>query len=169
VAGKERGKSKRSRVEASLPLPEPDDRWWSEDREFAGWIGAEASPEFEIDETYFLPPIPANEQLSQRVEQIRGSHSLLCQFSRAELRALLEIKRSTSCKAWSLREDLMLLTMHASNRELAELLQDRNKEAVKKRKQLLRSKGLDKRPPPPSALQASTPETAAQTNALTVE
>jgi hypothetical protein len=35
--------------------------------------------------------------------------------------------------------------MSASNREIADQLKDRNKEAVKKRLQLLKSKGLSKR------------------------
>ncbi len=39
----------------------------------------------------------------------------------------------------------MVLTLPLSNREIAGLLKERNKEAVKKRLQLLKSKGLAKR------------------------
>ena len=80
-----------------------------------------------------------------RVEQIKQSHALLRQFTSKELKLLMNLKRNTSPKAWTLREDLVVLTLPLSNREIAEILQDRNKEAVKKRLQLLRSKGLVKR------------------------
>jgi len=80
-----------------------------------------------------------------RLDQIKESHALLRQFTPRELKILTTLKRNTSTKAWSLREDLVVLTLPMSNRELAHLLNDRNKEAVKKRLQLLRSKGLSKR------------------------
>ena len=80
-----------------------------------------------------------------RLEQIRESHALLRQFTPKELKILMNLKRNTSPKAWTLREDLVVLTLSMSNREIAEILTDRNKEAVKKRLQLLRSKGLTKR------------------------
>jgi len=80
-----------------------------------------------------------------RLDQIKESHALLRQFTPRELKILTTLKRNTSTKAWSLREDLVVLTLAMSNRELAHLLNDRNKEAVKKRLQLLRSKGLSKR------------------------
>ncbi|MCA1960489.1 MAG: hypothetical protein LDL33_06815 [Desulfomonile sp.] len=80
-----------------------------------------------------------------RLDQIKESHALLRQFTPRELKILTNLKRNTSTKAWSLREDLVVLTLPMSNRELAHLLHDRNKEAVKKRLQLLRSKGLSKR------------------------
>ena len=67
-----------------------------------------------------------------RLEQIKQSHALLRQFTSKELKTLLNLKRNTSPKAWSLREDLVVLTLPASNREIAELLTDRNKEAVKR-------------------------------------
>ena len=86
-----------------------------------------------------------------RLECIKQSHSLLKQFSPKEMKVLMNLKRNTSPKAWTLREDLVVLTLHLSNREIAELLKDRNKEAVKKRLQLLRSKGLTKRQPSSSS------------------
>jgi hypothetical protein len=91
------------------------------------------------------PAISAPSSTKSRLEQIKESHSLLRQFSPKELKILLNLKRNTSPKAWTLREDLVVLTLAMSNREIADLLQDRNKEAVKKRLQLLRSKGLTKR------------------------
>lgn len=87
-----------------------------------------------------------------RLDQIKESHELLKQFTAKELKTLLNLKRNTSPKAWTVREDLVVLTLAKSNREIAEFLKDRNKEAVKKRLQLLKSKGLTKRAPesPPS-------------------
>lgn len=87
---------------------------------------------------------------SHRLDLIKQSHSLLCQFTHKELKLLLNLKRNTSPKAWTLREDLVVLTLNLSNREIAEILTDRNKEAVKKRLQLLKSKGLAKRQPEPA-------------------
>lgn len=89
-----------------------------------------------------------------RLGRIRQSHALLQQFTPKELKILKGLKRNTSPKAWTLREDLVVLTLNLSNREIAEILTDRNKEAVKKRLQLLRSKGLAKRPPIQPAPQA---------------
>jgi hypothetical protein len=83
-----------------------------------------------------------------RLDVIRESHALLKQFDSKELKTLMNLKRNTSPKAWSLREDLVVLTLPMSNREIADMLTGRNKEAVKKRLQLLRSKGLTKRTPP---------------------
>lgn len=80
-----------------------------------------------------------------RLDQIKQSHTLLRQFSQKELKLLMNLKRNTSPKAWTLREDLVVLSIPKSNREIAEILKGRNKEAVKKRLQLLRSKGLTKR------------------------
>ncbi len=48
------------------------------------------------------------------------------------LHILIELKRNTSPKAWSLREDLVVRTVPMSSRGIAEMLKDRNKEAVKK-------------------------------------
>ncbi len=92
-----------------------------------------------------IPAVSGPNAAKSRLEQIKESHSLLRQFSPKELKILLNLKRNTSPKAWTLREDLVVLTLAMSNREIADLLQDRNKEAVKKRLQLLRSKGLTKR------------------------
>jgi hypothetical protein len=100
-------------------------------------VAAEAS-------SYLLSDASSSEN---RLERIKQSHSLLKQFTAKELKVLMNLKRNTSPKAWTLREDLVVLTLHLSNREIAELLKDRNKEAVKKRLQLLRSKGLTKRQP----------------------
>jgi len=80
-----------------------------------------------------------------RVDGIKESHALLGQFTMKELKTLMNLKRNTSPKAWTLREDLVVLSLPMSNREIAGILKDRNKEAVKKRLQLLRSKGLNKR------------------------
>lgn len=80
-----------------------------------------------------------------RVDLIKESHALLKQFNPKELKVLMNLKRNTSPKAWTLREDLIVLTVQMSNRQIAEVLKVRNKEAVKKRLQLLRSKGLNKR------------------------
>ena len=98
------------------------------------------------------PPLSSDSPLGlvdggtkSRLDRIKESHSLLKQFSSKELKILLNLKRNTSPKAWTLREDLIVLTLAMSNREIAEILKDRNKEAVKKRLQLLRSKGLTKR------------------------
>lgn len=90
-------------------------------------------------------PSASGSGAKSRLDRIKESHSLLRQFSPKELKILLNLKRNTSPKAWTLREDLVVLTLAMSNREIADLLQDRNKEAVKKRLQLLRSKGLTKR------------------------
>jgi len=81
-----------------------------------------------------------------RLDHIRESHAFIRQFTPKELKTLMALKRNTSPKAWTLREDLIVLTLPLGNRELAGILKDRNKEAVKKRLQLLRSKGLNKRP-----------------------
>ena len=89
-----------------------------------------------------------------RLDWIKQSYALLRQFTPKELKILKGLKRNTSPKAWTLREDLVVLTLNLSNREIAEILKDRNKEAVKKRLQLLRSKGLGKRPPEQTAPQS---------------
>jgi hypothetical protein len=86
-----------------------------------------------------------------RLQWIKESHALLEQFNPKELKTLMNLKRNTSPKAWTLREDLMVLSLAVSNREMAGVLKDRNKEAVKKRLQLLRSKGLLKRTRDPLA------------------
>lgn len=87
----------------------------------------------------------ADEVSKSRLDLIQESHALLRSFDPKELKILINLKRNTSPKAWSLREDLIVLTLPMSNREIAEVLKGRNKEAVKKRLQLLKSKGLTKR------------------------
>ncbi|MEI7449413.1 MAG: hypothetical protein WCJ75_07290 [Desulfomonile sp.] len=101
-----------------------------------------------------VPLASESDGLKNRLECIKDSHTLLRQFTPRELKVLMNLKRNTSPKAWSLREDLVVLTMPVSNREIAEVLKDRNKEAVKKRLQLLKSKGLAKRQPEPETLQS---------------
>ena len=101
-----------------------------------------------IEEAPPVPKPPFSMQFPEdRLDQIKESHELLKQFTPKELKILLNLKRNTSPKAWTVREDLVVLTLPKSNREIAELLKDRNKEAVKKRLQLLKSKGLTKRVP----------------------
>ncbi|HTY22210.1 MAG TPA: hypothetical protein VMC85_03715 [Desulfomonilaceae bacterium] len=117
---------------------------WSADRELENWLEPDGANEFEPDENYFVPS-SVDLALKQRLELIKESHALLKQFTPKELKALIDLKRNSSPKAWSLREDLVVLTVPMSNREIAERLKDRNKEAVKKRLQLLKSKGLSKR------------------------
>jgi hypothetical protein len=105
----------------------------------------------DIDPATLLADLdPENASPEARLEKIQQSHALLQHFNSKELRTLLNLKRNTSPKAWTLREDLVVLLLPHSNREIAAILQDRNKEAVKKRLQLLRSKGLVKRVSDPS-------------------
>ena len=118
---------------------------WGSDRDFEGWLEPDGTAEYETEDHYFAGPL-VDIALKKRLELIKESHSLLKQFTAKELQILIDLKRNTSPKAWSLREDLMVLTVPMSNRGIAEMLKDRNKEAVKKRLQLLKSKGLNKRP-----------------------
>jgi hypothetical protein len=151
VADKDR-KSKKSKSEgAGADSSAP---WWPNSKDLDAWLEPEPHEELESEDEFFAEsrkPAQALEVgapgLSGRLETIKESHALLRQFTSKELKTLLNLKRNTSPKAWSLREDLVVLTLPASNREIAELLTDRNKEAVKKRLQLLRSKGLTKRQP----------------------
>lgn len=147
MSAKDRGKRKKGRH--GLPHFEADEGWWSDDREFSGWMEGENSEEFEVDETYFLPRLAVDEIFKKRLEQIKQSHALLSQFTPSEIRILLELKRSGGPNAWTIHEDLLLLTLPESNEKLAEMLNRPNKEAVKKRLQLLRSKGLFRRQKPP--------------------
>ncbi len=125
----------------------------------AAWLdsnGVIAGPEEEPPADYEpippeLPMLPQDSATMTRLEWIKESHALLGQFNSKELKTLMSLKRNTSPKAWTLREDLMVLSLAVSNREMAGVLKDRNKEAVKKRLQLLRSKGLLKRSREPSA------------------
>jgi len=117
---------------------------WGSERDFEGWLEPNGTAEFEAEDHYFVVP-PVDVALKKRLDLIKESHSLLKQFTATELQILIDLKRNTSPKAWSLREDLVVLTVPMSNRGIAEMLKDRNKEAVKKRLQLLKSKGLAKR------------------------
>ncbi len=145
MASKDRRVSKVKGDSAGRSLEE---QWWTEGKEFENWLEAEPSTEFEPEENFFVSSSSGDGSLRRRLDQIKESHSLLRQFTAKELKILMTLKRNTSPKAWTLREDLVVLTLSMSNREIAQLLKDRNKEAVKKRLQLLRSKGLGKRHPP---------------------
>jgi hypothetical protein len=140
-----------------LPAPAPVAKWWEEAKDLVDpWIEGETAEEFDsVDE---LIPLPSTDNLAHknRVESIRESHNLLSRFTAKELKILTSLKRNTSAKAWSLREDLVVLTLQLCNKEIADLLGDRNKEAVKKRLQLLRSRGLNKRPPDPPPTTATS-------------
>jgi hypothetical protein len=125
---------------------------WGVDRDFEGWLEPNGTGEFEPEENHFVQA-PMGPAFKKRLELIKESHSLLKQFTMDELQILIDLKRNTSPKAWTLREDLMVLTVPMSNRGIAEMLKDRNKEAVKKRLQLLKSKGLAKRSLDESTLQ----------------
>ena len=138
---------KGKRIKSEPPRTAVDEHWWADDKDFETWLEGEPATEFEPDDHFYVPQLPIDATLKKRLDQIRESHSLLRQFTPKELKILMSLKRNTSPKAWTMREDLVVLTVPMSNREIAEILQDRNKEAVKKRLQLLRSKGLTKRQP----------------------
>jgi hypothetical protein len=116
-----------------------------------------------LSEDIFSGACVSNGDGGGRLDRIRESYFLLKQFTSRELKVLMGLKRNTSPKAWTLREDLTILTLSLSNREIAEVLKERNKEAVKKRLQLLRSKGLSKRITEASA----KPEQPANTTPIT--
>lgn len=118
--------------------------WWPEGKQFSGWLSRDSSPDLALDDDILEVPVPGP---PSRLNSIKESHALLKQFTSVELKILLNMKRNASEKAWSLREDLVVLTLPMSNREIADYLKDRNKEAVKKRLQLLRTKGLIQRRP----------------------
>lgn len=138
-------KNRKGRIE--VPRAHEDTVTWSTERDFEAWLDPDATAEFETDDHYF-PLAAVDDSLKERLEMIKESHALLKQFTPRELKALIDLKRNTSPKAWTLREDLVVLTLQLSNREIAELLKERNKEAVKKRLQLLKTKGLAKRQNP---------------------
>jgi len=122
-----------------------DQQFWDHSKDIDSWGGPESASRLVANhEIVVLGPADAGAP-KNRVDHIKESYALLRQFNPKELKVLMNLKRNTSPKAWSLREDLVVLTLHMSNREIAELLTDRNKEAVKKRLQLLKSKGLAKR------------------------
>jgi len=138
-------KGKKVRVEP--PEPVEAAQWWPDSRELEPWLNGEPAAEFDAEEDFIRGSTPEDIASRTRLHRIKESYELLRQFTPKELKVLTNLKRNTSPKAWSLREDLVVLTLAMSNREIAELLQDRNKEAVKKRLQLLKSKGLSKRQP----------------------
>jgi len=147
------------KTKGSPPAPPEAEQWWSDSRDIDSWLDPDSDPHLEVDEDFSIAQVGVEDIVSRsRLERIKESHSLLKQFTFKELKILLNLKRNTSPKAWTLREDLVVLTLGLSNREIAGLLQDRNKEAVKKRLQLLKSKGLAKRQPEPVAAQAPAPQ-----------
>jgi hypothetical protein len=134
------------------------DQWWSDSRDLESWLEPGGTHDFEVDHDYSISPVDGEDISGRtRLERIKESHALLRQFTFKELKILLNLKRNTSPKAWTLREDLVVLTLGLSNREIADLLHERNKEAVKKRLQLLKSKGLMKRQPEPAPSQTASP------------
>ena len=155
IVGEKDRKSKKGATE--VVGTEVDPQWWADPTDYNGWLDQDPSNGFEPEATPFVTTLsePGSIAARSRVESIKESHSLLRQFSQKELKILMALKRNTSPKAWTLREDLVVLTLSMSNREIADVLQDRNKEAVKKRLQLLRSKGLNKRQSDNGALQTA--------------
>lgn len=151
MVDKER-KSKKSRTEGVESVQKS--QWWHDPKEFESWFDPDGTAEFDSDVDHVVIPPPPTQIAQDRLERIKESHGLLKQFTAKELKILLNLTRNTSPKAWTLREDLMVLTLQSSNREIAELLKERNKEAVKKRLQLLKSKGLTKRQPDPGSSQS---------------
>jgi hypothetical protein len=147
VADRDR-KGKKGRVETDrsvLDIPV-----WSDPNHAFPATEEESLAEYE-PVSFEVPPAPRDSSMMARLEWIKESHALLGQFNPKELKTLMNLKRNTSPKAWTLREDLMVLSLTMSNKEIAGVLKDRNKEAVKKRLQLLRSKGLLKRSREPSS------------------
>lgn len=136
--GKVKSEPKGDKVQSNA-LPDPN--------EIGAWLKKDLAASSEASDGESASGLTGDSSLERRLERIKQSHALLKQFSSKELKTLMNLKRNTSPKAWTLREDLVVLTLHLSNREIAEILKDRNKEAVKKRLQLLRSKGLTKRRP----------------------
>ena len=114
-------KSRKGRTEA--PRPAEDPLAWSTDREFDGWLDPDATAEFEPEEHYFPLTSAENGFSKQRLEMIKESHAFLKQFTPRELKVLIDLKRNTSPKAWTLREDLVVLTLPLSNREIADILE----------------------------------------------
>lgn len=144
------------RTKGLSPTPPEADQWWSDSGVLESWLEPNGVHDFEVEEDFSISQVgPEDIAARTRLDRIKQSHALLRQFTFKELKILLHLKRNTSPKAWSLREDLVVLTLGLSNREIADLLKDRNKEAVKKRLQLLKSKGLMKRQPEP--LPSQTP------------
>ncbi|MBI5252036.1 MAG: hypothetical protein HY912_21285 [Desulfomonile tiedjei] len=150
-------KTKKSRTD--VVRADADTQWWPDPTDYNGWLDHEPTADLEPGVASFVTsiPDPSTTAPRNRVDSIKESHSLLRQFSQKELRILMTLKRNTSPKAWTLREDLVVLTLSMSNREIADVLTDRNKEAVKKRLQLLRSKGLNKRQPENPVPQPTSP------------
>ncbi len=119
--------------------------WWNTAKGYEDWFEPDPHEEFETDTSFLQSPVRQVVAGGDRLDRIKESYELLKQFTANELKILLALKRNGSPKGWTLREDLMVLTSTRTSREVAEALQDRNKEAVKKRLQLLRSKGLLRR------------------------
>jgi DNA-binding MarR family transcriptional regulator len=143
VAEKEREIKTSSVGEAAPSITE--EPWWSSAKAYGTWFETAPDDEFETDTSFLHSPVRQLMAGRDRLDRIKESYGLLKQFTVTELRILLALKRNGSPKGWTLREDLLVLTSTRTSREVAEALQARNKEAVKKRLQLLRSKGLLRR------------------------
>lgn len=87
----------------------------------------------------------APECVWSRREEIRSSHARLRMFAPWELQVLLTLKRPPGPKGWTLREDILILTAPVEEWELSKTFPERNIASVKKRLQLLKSKGLAER------------------------
>lgn len=148
---------KGKKIRVQTPEPEVAAPWWPDSRDLEPWLNGEPAAEFDAEEDFVSGSGPEDIAARTRLDRIRESYAFLRQFTPKELKVLMSLKRNTSPKAWSLREDLVVLTLPMSNREIAERLQDRNKEAVKKRLQLLKSKGLAKRQPESAVAPAAAP------------
>jgi hypothetical protein len=152
VAGEGR-KGKKVKVES--PGHEEAAQWWPDSKGLEPWLNGEPTAEFDTEQDPASGAAPEDIASRTRLQRIKESYELLRQFTPKELKVLTTLKRNTSPKAWTLREDLVVLTLAMSNREIADVLKDRNKEAVKKRLQLLKSKGLAKRQPESPARSAT--------------
>jgi hypothetical protein len=143
VAEKEREIKTSSVGEVAPSITE--EPWGSSAKAYGTWFEPMPDEELETGASFFQSPVRQIMAGRERLDRIKESYDLLKQFTVTELKILLTLKRNGSPKGWTLREDLLVLTSTRTTREVAEALQARNKEAVKKRLQLLRSKGLIRR------------------------
>jgi hypothetical protein len=139
-----------------------EEPWWNGAKAYGTWFEPEPDEVFETDASFLQSPIRQIMAGRERLDRIKESYELLKQFSVNELKILLTLKRNGSPKGWTLREDLLVLTSTRTSREVAEALQARNKEAVKKRLQLLRSKGLIRRQSDGDGVGEASSETSVQ-------
>ncbi len=105
VAEKDR-KGKKNETEPIVS--DSDSQWWSDSKDFDGWLESEPAADFESEDGFFesaIPPLAEMRGPKNRLERIKESYGLLRQFSPKELKVLMTLKRNTSPKAWTLRED----------------------------------------------------------------